>query len=216
MRIALLLAVALVVGGCNIVGAVASKMPARIVPAAYDGLPNQRAMVMVYTDSGTRIDFSQLELDLNFAVQNNLLAAGQEGVGTLQGVSFPYQPQQVVRWQQENPSSQFRPAADWAPRLPVDRLIYVEVEEFATRPPNSTQLFLGTGIASVYVYEIAGQGTDRQAELVFQDNDVRVTFPESAGQEGRPDLNDPMVYRGTVALLADAVATRFVPKPEED
>ena len=215
MRWLVILVSLFLAGGCNALGALASKLPPRTVPAAYDGLTGQTAMVMVYADPATRIDFSTLPLNLSYALQSNLRQAEQV-MDTVRGVTFPYEPERVVRWQEEHPRSEYAPAAEWAPALPVDRLIYVEVEGFSTRAPGSPQLFLGTGVANVYVYAIGGVSADRTAELVFQDDGIRVTFPETAGGVGLPDANDEAIYRGTVRALADELAVRFVSRPEED
>ena len=208
-----LLAAAAPPGGCAAIGVVADRAIRTEVAARYDGLAGQEAIVMVYADTGTEVDFPTLKLNLGYALQSNLAAAAEAGRDGIEGASFPYRPESVLRWQEEHPDHAWQPLTETAADLPVARLVYVEVEQLATRPPGATGVFLGTATASVSVAEVVGEGADRVATVVFEENDVRVQFPKGAPDTGRPDLGDTITYRGTVQALADEIATRFVTTP---
>src|SRR5687768_5295364 len=77
--------------GCQLLGIAASKMPARTVPAAYDGLAGQRTGVWVWVDPAVDLDYPRLSLDIATRLQTNLEGARDAGSAKkeLAGVSFP-------------------------------------------------------------------------------------------------------------------------------
>lgn len=197
-------------GGCNLVAFAAYAAPPPIVEAQYAGLAGQRVAVMVWADRGIRIDWPTLQLDLAAAVQQKL--AGETGKkGALEGAHFPYVPRSVARFQEDHPESEFDPIERTAARIGVDRLVYIEVSDFATRSTVSDELFRGTATASVKVVEVSG-GVGR---VVYEESDVQVEFPSTGPREGSIRGSDYQMYLGTVNALADRLCQRFVPYQEE-
>jgi len=173
------------------------------------GLENQSTGVMVWADRGMRIDWPTIQLDLANTVQKKLTdfqKANKREAKTLAGTSFPVLPASIVRYQKDHPEIEAMPITDVAPRLGVSRLIYVELEDFATRSDQSLQLFRGTGNATVKVVEIQ----DGQATVTFEQNNVQTAFPEKAPPEGIPGAGDARIYAGTVDALATEIARLFV------
>src|SRR5687768_9228015 len=133
--------------GCTLLGVAAYKLkPPETVQPKYMGLENQSTGVMVWADRGLRIDWPMIQLDLANTVQQKLTDF-QKGKGreskTLVGTTFPVLPASIVRYQKDHPEIEAMPVTDIAPRLGVKRLIYVELEDFATRSNQQVALYRG-------------------------------------------------------------------------
>ena len=70
-------------------------------------------------------------------------------------VTSPY-PRVAVRFQQDHPELEQSPIVSVWPRLGVQRLIYVEVENFQTRSDQAVELFRGSATVSVKLVEVDG------------------------------------------------------------
>jgi hypothetical protein len=99
-----------------------------------------------------------------------------------------------------------------APRLGVSRLIYVEVEDFATRSNMALDLYRGQARATVRVLEIA----DGQSHEAYVWENVQVSFPPKAPPEGVPNAGDARIYVGTVDAFATEIARLFHPYQVEE
>ncbi|HEX8522883.1 MAG TPA: hypothetical protein VF669_11540 [Tepidisphaeraceae bacterium] len=201
----------LLLSGCAALGVAAHAMPPPTVLPAYNGLAGQSVGVMVWADRGVRIDFPAMQVDLANAVQKRLQAATPKAK-QLKGATFPVQPASIVRYQQDHPEIEGSPVAQVAPRLGVSRLVYIEIENFATRSDLSVDLFRGTASASIKVLEITGQ----QANTGYNESGIKVAFPPKAPREGIPNVGDYRIYAGTIDSLATQIANRLLPHEEEE
>jgi len=203
-----------VAGGCQALGVIADKIPKPPVKAEH-ALAGSTVGVMVWADRGVRIDWPRLPLDLAGGIQSRLEQAAKTGKKQpdLVGATFPVQPASIVRWQRDHPGHEAEQITDVAPRLGVQKLIYVELARFSTRAAGSTSLYRGTAVAQVKVVEVK----DGRATIVYEAGDVTATFPKRGTDEGTPSGSDQQFYVGTVQALADQVAKRFVehPAPED-
>jgi hypothetical protein len=206
--------------GCQLIGVAAQAMPPATVVPNYKGLAGQTVGVMVWADRGTRIEWQALQLDLANTIQSNLQqAAGlktgkkKSAVKELAGTTFPVETRSIVRYQQDHPETEGQPITEVAPRLGVSRLIYVEVEEFATRPDGAVELFRGDAKVTMRVVEISPDGT---AKVAFEENEIMATYPPKAPKEGRPSIGDVRIYVNLIKELGAEVAKRFVPHAEEE
>ena len=200
----------LFVPGCSLIGVAAYKLkPPETIQPKYMGLENQSTGVMVWADRGLRIDWPTLQLDLANSVQKKLTDF-QKGKGreskTLVGTSFPVLPASMVRYQRDHPELEAAPITDIAPRLGVTRLIYVELEEFATRSDQQLALFRGSADCTVKLVEVH----DGEARVAFEQNNVQTHFPPKSPPEGVNAFGDLGIYNGTVDALATEVARLFV------
>jgi hypothetical protein len=186
-------------------------MPLPTILPAYNGLAGQTVGVMVWADRGVRIDFASIQVDLANAIQKRLAAAAPKEK-LLKGATFPVQPASIVRYQQDHPEIEGAPVANVAPKLGVSRLIYVEIENFATRSDLSTDLYRGTASATVKAIEI----NNGQVKDGFSENGIKIAFPPKAPREGIPNVGDYKIYAGTVDSLATQIANRFLPHEEEE
>jgi hypothetical protein len=203
--------------GCQLLGVAAYKLtPPPTIQPKYMGLEGQSLGVMVWADRGLRIDWPTVQIDLANMVQNKLKAF-QGGKGkeakTLVGTTFPVIPASIVRYQRDHPEIEAMPVTDFAPKLTVSRLIYIEIEDFATRSDQSVALFRGFAKATVKVVEIQPDGT---AKTTFEQNDVQAAFPEKAPKEGIPNAGDARIYMGLIDAFATEIAHLFVQYQLED
>jgi hypothetical protein len=204
----------LIPAGCTLLGAVAGKVlpPPTILPS-YAGFVDQPISIMVWAGEGTMIDFPDVRVDVAGSLQNKLVQAQQVGTKELLGISFPNPPTAVVRFQENHPEYEALPLAQVAPKLGTSRVIYVEIENLQTRSDASVELYRGSASASVKVVEVppdGGEGT-----IAFEESSITAVFPPNAREEGTPNGNDFVIYRGTVDALTSEIAKRFVPHQEE-
>jgi hypothetical protein len=202
------------VTGCALFGYAASVMPKPPIKASYEGLAGQSVGVMIWVDRGIRIDYPTLQLDVANAIQLKLQAAQKDKKDELKGTLFPVEPRSIARYQADHPEVDAMPIVDVAPNLNVSRVIYVEVTSFQTRPEATLELFRGEVMGTVKVIAVDEQG---RSKVVFQENDIRVTFPPKSPPEGVPATNDVKIYTGTLEDFTTEVAQRFFehPAPEE-
>lgn len=194
------------VPGCQLVGAIASKIPEPPVDAAYKGLVGQPIAIMAWADEGVVIDWPTIVLDTANALQAKLQQASVEAE-ELAGISFPYRPESVVRWQRENPDWPAQPITAIAPRFrQITRLIYVEYESFSTRSAASLDLFRGSASITLRVVEVA----DGKATIAYEENYIRTAFPRNAPEDGVPSGTDLKMYVGTVDAITLEAAKRFM------
>jgi hypothetical protein len=207
MRHCVLLLLVLI-SGCNILGVAAQALPPATIAPAYDKLKGQTVGVMVWAERGVRIDFPTIDLDLASAIQSRLEKAAPKD---LKNTRFPVKPVSIVRFQKDHPELEGAPITEIAPRLGVSRLIYVEIENFATRSEQSLDLYRGNLTATIKVIEIeAGI-----AKVGFEENRVAATYPPKAPAEGVPGAGDYRIYVGTLDAFATEAANRFLPHEEE-
>ncbi len=205
--------------GCSLIGISAQALPPATIVPQYRGFAGERVGVMVWADRGMRIEWEFIQLDLANSIQAKLqqtVATDPKGkIKELKGTTFPVLPRSVIRFQQDNPEIDGQPITEVAPRLgsKLSRLIYIEVEEFATRPDGGVELFRGDANVTLRVVEIAPNGT---AKIAYEENEVRATFPPKSPREGRPSIGDRRIYVGLIHALGAEIAKRFVPHPEEE
>ena len=207
----LLALLALLPAGCSIFGVAAQALPEPDVPAQYAGLRGHTVAVMVWADQGVMIDFPSLRLDVATGVQSKLQQAKKGKRGELRDAKFPYVPASVVRFQEDHPETQQQPVTEVAPRLQVERLIYVEVESLQTRANDAVDLFRGEATASIKVIEV--DPATGQARTAYEESRIAAVFPPKAPPEGLPVGGDAQMYRGTIDLLTGEIATRFFAHP---
>lgn len=196
--------------GCNVIGYIAAASPPPIVEPQYTGLAGQRIVVMVWADRGIRIDWPTMQTDVCASLQRKLSAQTGKKMA-LEGATFPYSAQSISRYQEDHPETESDPIETTAVKMGVDRLIYVEIEQFATRSDASEELFRGSAVASVKAVEII----DGAPRIVFEESNIQVFFPPSGPKEGIIRGSDYAMYVGTVDALAQRISQRFVPYEEE-
>ncbi len=201
-------------GGCAAIGAAAYKLqPPKKIDPEYADFAGQSVGVMVWLERGIKIDWPTLQLDLANSIDKQLReqtvdAKGKNKAKNLLGATYPVLPASIIRYQTDHPDLEAYAITDVAPKFGVSRLIYVEVEDFATRSDRTVDLFRGTAKASVRVLEIDKEG---KAKVAYEKSGVTATFPEKGPPEGSPSLGDARTYAGTLDAFATEIVHLFVP-----
>jgi len=175
----------------------------------YEGLSGHTAAVMIWADWRTRSEYDKLQLDLGKALTKKLdeqLQPKKESKKD-QAITFT-NPASVVRYQREHPEINSMPIVEVAPRLQAQRVVYVEIEEFSAFSPEAAMLLKGNSKASLRVLEV-NAGT---ATVVFHEDGIKAHFPpdrpEGVVESEKVDVRT--IYEGTIDLLAEKLAARFV------
>lgn len=206
--------------GCNILGVGAQLAPPPKIDAQYKGMAGQSVGVMVWADRGVRIDWSPIRLDLANSIQVLLSPKKtKEGkppkeIKEFKGATFPVLPASIVRYQDDHPEIEGEPISDVAPRLTVTRLIYVEIEDFATRAPGAIDLYRGGASATLKIIEVDPQS--KTAKVAYEESGIIAEFPRKAPEEGVAGVGDQKMYVGTVKALAEEIVKRLVPYQAEE
>lgn len=199
--------------GCTLIGALASKAPLPDVDAAYKGLTGKTVGIMVWADKSVLLDWPNLQLDTGNSIINKLLVAQQAEVKDMTGVTFPFPPASFVKYQREHPELDAIPVTEYAGKLGVQRLIYVEIKDLSTRADGGSNLFLGRINAALKIIEI----DDKKAgKLGYQEDNIRAQFPEKAQKEGILNGNDRLMYTGAVNIATNEIVKRLIRHPAED
>src|SRR5690606_2646646 len=116
----------------------------------------------------------------------NLEKARDDGSGRqrkeLKGLTFAIVPESIVKYQKRDPTLNLMPITSIAPKLDVDRLIYVEVMDFTTQGGAAPGLFRGEAEVNISVVEVdAGR---ENAAVAFQEQGLKLIFPDFGPSEG--------------------------------
>lgn len=212
-RIVALLALCTTASSCQLLGIAANAVPQPPVKPKIV-LADNSVGIMVWCDRGLRVDWPTIQKDLGNGVQVRLNEAITAKAKELQNVTFPYPAESFVRWQREHPGSEFEPIINIAPRLPVTRLIYIEIQSLSTRASQTLAMYRGSASALVRVLAVEPGAT--VGKVLYEESGIRVVYPKHSTDEGRPEGSDMAMYVGTMTFLADEVAKRFVEHPAEE
>jgi hypothetical protein len=204
-RGALLLSLCLLPCGCNYLAAAAALTPVYEDPK-YSGLANQKVGIMVWADTGIKIDWPTIQLDTAGCIESKLQATQSNKAKELSGTTWPVLPASIVRYQRDHPEIEAYPITDTAPKLGVTRLIYLEIQEFRTRSENAVELYRGSMSANIKILEIS----NGQAKVGYEEDGVRVIFPKKSSPDGTIEGQDVQIYANTLETFADAIATRLI------
>jgi hypothetical protein len=207
----LLMLLTVLPAGCPMLGVAASALPEPDIAARYSGLSGHTVAVMVWADRGVQGDYPSVCLDVGSGLQSKLQEAQRGKKKELNGVHFPFSPATVVRFQEDHPEIHDQPVTEVAPRLKVDRLIYIEIDSLQTRADENVDLFRGETSASIKVIAVdPNTGATRTA---YEESGVTASFPPSGPPEGVPGAGDARIYRGTVDRLTSLISIRFFAHP---
>jgi len=177
----------------------------------YEGLtPHSTAAVMIWADWRTRNEYSQIQLDLGKLVTKKLddhYQPKKEGEKAKPVVVQFTNPASVVRYQREHPEVMSQPIAEVAPKLQAERVIFVELEEFAAHNPEAVMVLKGHAKANLRVLEVSGG----VATLAFQEDGITARYPpdQPEGVIASDKINVRTIYEGALDLLAEKLAARF-------
>lgn len=192
--------------GCQAIGALANIAP-KHTEAKYAGLAGQSAGVMVWADRAAKLEWPSIQLDLANQVQNHLYA---NKAAELKGTTWPQQPGSIVRYQLDHPGIEAVPVTEVAPKLGVNRLIYIEIQRFTTRSDEAYQMYRGNVTMTLRVVAVNGN----QASMAYEEEGINAFYPPKSTAEGVLNQTDVGIYRGTIAAAADAIVDRLASHDE--
>jgi hypothetical protein len=188
--------------GCHAVAALARTVP-ETKPPAYAGLAGHSVGVMVWADRGVRIDWPSVQLDLANAVQSKLRTSEAKEV---EGCRWNVQPASILKYQRDHPSTDITAITTTAPKLGVERLVYIEMHGLSTRAAASIMMFRGNALASVKVIEVTGD----KAAIGFEQSNLRAIYPPKSPPDGVLNSDDATIYAGTIADLATQISQLLI------
>jgi hypothetical protein len=201
------------INGCTAIGAIAGKTATIRVKPSYTGFKGETVGVMAWATRPVRIDHPLLQLDIARGVEQKLKGASKaKDPNELKDTQFPpsKSPDAMYAYMQNHPDLADS-VLDFAPRLGVSRLIYIEVDDFSLHPEDVPELFRGQLTARVEVIEII----NGKAKLAFRDK-VDATFPEKSPPEGELGKTDAAMYRGVLEIFSENVLKKFVTYEEDE
>jgi hypothetical protein len=196
---------------CDTVGVIASRVVGEEdIPASYTDLKGQQVGVLVWADAGIVIDHPRIFADLAGSLQNKLQQAKDAGVSELKGTQL-VPTNRILQFQDAHPESQSDSAEQIALKLPVSRLIYIEVASLSIHPNNSLDLSRGEAVANVKVVSV----TNGKSKTVYENDNITGVYPPNSPPEGMPGLEDETVYHKSIDNLTTELAKLFIPHPPE-
>jgi hypothetical protein len=193
--------------GCQLLGLAAYTAPDPTVGPKYKGLAGEKGAVMVWADNATSIDWPHLQLDVARGITARLEDAAKKPkqYPELKGTVFAA-PESVVRFQRDHPESAVQSVTDVAPRLDLTRLIYIEIQQFSTRPEESQELYRGSLVGNLKVVEVL----NGRAKVTYTEENIKTTYPEKSPEEGVPAGSDIQMYEKTLEVFSEQIANRFM------
>jgi hypothetical protein len=210
---------AFLTSGCDTIGGIGGVIAQAIpknVDAAYKGLAHQDVIVMVWMDRAMKNDYPDVQLDIAASLQSKLIdATTKDRPDCLKGTNFPILASTVIEEQDNHPEWNNESITNTAAKFDGTRLIYLEVKEFATHA-GAPELFRGQLKADLKVLEITiDKDKVAHAKVVYQENDLAVSYPKDTPTDGLPIGTEYSVTQGTVDMFTTDVAKRFHPHLED-
>ncbi len=160
-------------GGCNLLGFAAHVVTGGdsgktvTVAAEYRGLEHRTVAVLVSADEYTFFEYP----DASEAVCRQASAGLAANVPGIELVD----PLQISRFQQENPFWNTLRFTELLKRLQVDRIIYVDLVQYALHEPGNVHLWRGSMVTNVAV---AASDAPNADNFVYKKT-LQIRFPEA-------------------------------------
>jgi len=168
------------------------------VKAEFDGLSGKTVAVVVYTDQRTQYEYPDLNLTLSSAICGRL----KDNVKKIKLIPAA----RVVHYQDQNIYWPEMDKTELGKALGADYVLYVPLEEFATRVPDSSYLYRGRATCESSVYDVSKP--PREARVYKSNDKIRVIYPEHE-PDGTVNGNDRQIREETEARFAERVAWKF-------
>jgi len=203
-----MLSVALLSGGC---GSDLGRLWAyylfggnqRSVEAEFEGLEDKKVAVVIYTDQRTQYEFPDLNLTLSSAISGRI----EDNVDGVEIIP----PTKIARFQDENIYWDEMDKTELGKALGADYIVFVPLEEFSTRLPDSAYLYRGRVTCQPTVHDVS---KPLRQSRVHEFEKIRVVYPEHE-PAGLATDNDRQIRAKTEQIFADRVAWKFYDHDEE-
>jgi hypothetical protein len=203
------LAMALCAGGCTLLASIAAGLsPDPVDPPSYTGLAHQKCGILVLVDLGTQFEHPDFERDVARSLQEKLQKAIDVKTKEIEGLTL-VDSRSVAQYMLDHPELQSAPITTIAARLPMSRLIYIDVDDFSTRSKETPDLYRGSLIAKVSVVEIA----NGKPTVPFTTDPIKVVYPPHTPEAGTTGQDDDKLYAQTIDAFTTKCAELFLPHP---
>lgn len=192
----LLMAVAGVLGGCQLAAFVLPRERTFDVTAQYRGLDGRSVAVLVAADEYTLYRFPKAPAYTCKVISASLQASVPD-------VTM-MNPKQIVQYQSEHPHWVTYRYSRILRDLGVDRLVIVDLADYQTHEPGNSHIWRGVISGTVSVIEADGPDPDD----VGASFDVAARYPEE-GEVGLLDQDDETIQLGMLQVFARDVARLF-------
>jgi len=193
-------------GGCNLLGFAAHMIAGGdakkvAVEAEYHGLNHQSVAVLVSSDEYTLFEYpnANAEVCRQVSVQ---LASSVPGVGVVD-------PQQIDAFQKETPFWNTLPSGELLEHLQVDRLIYVDLIQYALHEPGNTYVWQGTVMANI---SVASSDAANPNNLVYSKT-IQDRYPQDKAV-GVLVADNQTIQLGLLRSFSSKVVNLFTPHDE--
>jgi len=209
---ALVLALALYAGGCTLLASLAAGLaPDPIDPPSYTGLAHQKCGILVLVDLGTQFEHPDFERDVARSLQEKLQKAIDVKTKEVEGLTL-VDSRSMAQYMLDHPELQSAPITTIAARLPMTRLIYIDVDEFGTRSKETPDLYRGSLVAKVCVVEIK----DGKPSVPFTTDPIKIVYPPGTPEAGTMNQDDTKLYGQTIEAFTTRCAELFLPHPPSE
>ena len=189
----LLLSVPLVTAGCHAL-ALFLPEPTKTVKAEYPYLADKRLCIVVRAPDEMLFEYPNLPWEIADHAR-----AGLEG--NVRGLSI-VDPKKVVDFQRSDPAWEQMDPAALGKKFDADRVLEIDITQYATREPESPFLYRGHITAAVRIYNTEYPNTQHAYE-----SEVRTVYPPDG--PGKYGTNDRVIRGATLDAFGQDVATKF-------
>jgi hypothetical protein len=175
----------------------------REVEAEFEGLEGKSLAVVIYADQRTQYEYPDVNRTLS-AMISGLIEKNVDGVTVVS-------PTRIARYQDENIYWLDMDKPELGKALGADYVLFVPLEEFGTRLPDSSYLYRGRVTCQPSLYDTSKP--PREAR-VHKFEKIRVRYPEHE-PAGMLTENDRQVRVHTEELFAQKLAWKFYDHDEE-
>ncbi len=201
--------VMLLAGGCNIFAPIGGMMEnarregSTEIEAEYTGLDEKSFAVVVSADRAIQAEhpavLARLTTEISERIAKNTKAA-KYVPGT-----------RVLNFQFENPRWSTWTPSELAKKLGVERIVFVDVDEYRLKDPGNRYIWKGVAAASVRVSEADGRMGD---DFAFRKT-MQVTFPDKDGFTPQ-DMPEELVNTALSNRVIDRVSWLFYKHEEKN
>jgi hypothetical protein len=180
-------------GGCRALAMILPE-PMKTVSAEYPYLADKRVCIVVRAPEEMAFEYANIQWEVADHVRVAL-------EGNVHGVTV-VDPKKIVDFQRGESNWESMDPARLGQHFDTDRLIEIELTQYATREPESPHLFRGHIWAAVRVYN-----TEYPNSQPAYKTDIRTAYPpDGPGQYG---TNDRAIRGATMDAFGQDVAAKF-------
>ena len=140
-----------------------------IVAPKYKGLTGKSFAVIVAADRSIQSDFPSIIPVVTLEMTSRL--------SKFSGASGVLPASEVLKYQSQHPGWIAKPLSELATDLAVDRVVYIDLQDFSLTDPGNPYIYNGVAAGTAHIVEVE---SPTPSEFAFGEH-VRVKFPDISG-----------------------------------